>query len=688
MSLIKANAVQIGQSGTATQNFTLAVPSSPDGTIKLARGNSGATTQDVMSVSNAGVVSFPQGFNGTITGNITANVTGNLTGNVTGDVTGNTTGNLIGDVFASNGTSKVLENGTNGTNAIFTGSVIGGTLSGNASSATALATGSTTARTLANRFTDVVNVLDFGAVGDGVTDDYTAIQNAVNYCATAFIRNLLFPNGTYNVSSQILIRQGAVTTSSASGSDIHFMPDNAKFTIYSPAGATIKATAVMESVFKFNPTTVSGAGTYANFYSEINGLKIDGNNLAGIGIFIKEAMHVKIVSNAIYNVVTGIYNEGYAVHDILKNVIRANVCISYSNTGGDSHYEHNDLYINTNGTGFLLRPFASSNLLLRNTFTPVDTSIVDTNTRAIEIRADASGDDVKKMGAIKIIANCFDGVRYGVYARGFSTAIRNITGVEIASNYIGAAGTSTTCDLINVANVSGFNIHDNDITVGLGEPIINSLGILYDSSNCNIHDNSINGCYDDGLILDGDCYLNKVHNNKFVNVGNGTISKSFIRVKGTSYTNTFTNNIFIQLSALNAQNGIIEEYLADYNYADNNQMLSFITKQYQNAGANTYFISRLTQSSPPVTGTWLKGARVNVPFPDIGKASSYVCTASGTSGTWRVDKYTTNISTTGSRPTLTSNDAGVIYLDTTLDADGKPIWWNGTSWIDATGTVV
>jgi len=50
MSLIKANAVQVGQSPTATQNFTLAVPSSPDGTIKLARGNSGATTQDVLSV--------------------------------------------------------------------------------------------------------------------------------------------------------------------------------------------------------------------------------------------------------------------------------------------------------------------------------------------------------------------------------------------------------------------------------------------------------------------------------------------------------------------------------------------------------------------------------------------------------------------------------------------------------------
>lgn len=60
MSTVKINTVQVGQSGTASQNFTLTAAQA-DGTIKLSRGNAGVTTQDVLSVAADGRVDFPAG---------------------------------------------------------------------------------------------------------------------------------------------------------------------------------------------------------------------------------------------------------------------------------------------------------------------------------------------------------------------------------------------------------------------------------------------------------------------------------------------------------------------------------------------------------------------------------------------------------------------------------------------------
>ena len=59
MSLIKAILHQLGLSVTPANNFTLTA-AADNGTMKLARGNAGATTQDIMTVDAAGKVAFPQ----------------------------------------------------------------------------------------------------------------------------------------------------------------------------------------------------------------------------------------------------------------------------------------------------------------------------------------------------------------------------------------------------------------------------------------------------------------------------------------------------------------------------------------------------------------------------------------------------------------------------------------------------
>jgi hypothetical protein len=51
------------------------------------------------------------------------------------------------------------------------------------------------------------NVLDFGAVGDGVTDDTTAIQAAINSGA----KNIYLPAGTYKTSATLLVSGSGIT---------------------------------------------------------------------------------------------------------------------------------------------------------------------------------------------------------------------------------------------------------------------------------------------------------------------------------------------------------------------------------------------------------------------------------------------------------------------------------------------
>lgn len=57
------------------------------------------------------------------------------------------------------------------------------------------AQGSTFPRSLASRFADIINVKDYGALGDGVADDSSEIQAAINACPTG--GTVYFPRGSY-----------------------------------------------------------------------------------------------------------------------------------------------------------------------------------------------------------------------------------------------------------------------------------------------------------------------------------------------------------------------------------------------------------------------------------------------------------------------------------------------------------
>lgn len=65
-------------------------------------------------------------------------------------------------------------------------------------------TGGNTSRLLQDRFADVINVKDFGAVGDGVADDTSEIQAALaQACST--LKSLYIPSGNYKISQTLVV---------------------------------------------------------------------------------------------------------------------------------------------------------------------------------------------------------------------------------------------------------------------------------------------------------------------------------------------------------------------------------------------------------------------------------------------------------------------------------------------------
>jgi hypothetical protein len=104
----------------------------------------------------------------------------------------------------------------NAVNGIGNGSVSLGNVSisgGNVSAANVVSTGSTISRTLAARFADIKNVLDYGADPTGANDSTNAINAAIASLGTAG-GYVFFPAGIFKVSSTITIGNGTTTTAS------------------------------------------------------------------------------------------------------------------------------------------------------------------------------------------------------------------------------------------------------------------------------------------------------------------------------------------------------------------------------------------------------------------------------------------------------------------------------------------
>lgn len=156
-----------------------------------------------------------------------------------------------------------------------------------------------------------INVKDYGAYGDGVHDDITAIQNCINQFPH---KTIYFPEGTYLISSPIIIKSG----------------NEFQVNLKLDSNATIKSNSQIESLIEIGKNIEGTYDRYSAYGKNlISGGVLDCSN-ATYGIFIDSNRKFTTIENlSMINVANfGIYTDRGENTSISSDCRILNVSIS------------------------------------------------------------------------------------------------------------------------------------------------------------------------------------------------------------------------------------------------------------------------------------------------------------------------------------------------------------------------
>jgi hypothetical protein len=167
-------------------------------------------------------------------------------------------------------------------------------------------TGATTNRPIEDKLRESVSVKDFGAVGDGVSDDTVAIQTALTYLLGAGGGTLLVPKGTYLVTGLSIDWVSANTT-------IRIQGAGKNATVFQKSGVTTDAV--------FSLTATPGDGSYSEFsdFSVVGIVTCDGFTITNMARCTFKNLRIRECDAGIENL--GSLINAFYDCDLLSNSI-------------------------------------------------------------------------------------------------------------------------------------------------------------------------------------------------------------------------------------------------------------------------------------------------------------------------------------------------------------------------------
>lgn len=498
---------------------------------------------------------------------------------------------------------------------------------------------------------EYVSVKSYGAKGDGVTDDTIAINNAIQVASTNRIK-LFIPKGTYCISSPLLLREGtdiegvALSTSNIDGNASKIKWIGAEYSNEDDNSCD------MMSYYDYKSNTVTQRLSVKNIFFE-------GSQKARVAVNISHINHSIFDNIFILNIkYAGVYADSamaghFSTYSVFNQLSNISVWCS----------KVNDEYVCQYG----IRIINGTN---SNTFINCRVSgVIDGVSIADNVGVDSTQE------------NCNSNVFIGGGSEGCNNGI-NLDSTK--NSFLGYRIESTTYSIYfsessirNVfvgcklyATTNAYNILPSSTNI-IGSEMWDSAHTFY-SANRVADIDVTSSAKIKALTTTDRCafnggFLSNTHstvkgvvnsNNAFTLIGDGGGMNASLALgwitKGTIATLQMYNGAWKRLINF---------------YADDGGYLEF----GQSINLAKYIQGDVPDSTKVVSNSSLFFIGENLCTRYNGEIRKFK-----SQGINAADR-----GVTANRPS--NVNVGFMYFDTTV---GKPIWWNGSAWVDSTGTAV